>query len=69
MTNPFEVNLDWLPKETDQEWHNPLVLLLEVFGLPGERYLCRPTGDSMVVVFNSEKDAVLCKLMLSERLA
>lgn len=63
-----KVVLDWLPNEGDTEWNNPLICLLEVFGLPGNRYMCRPTNGIMEITFNSEKDATLCRIMLSERL-
>lgn len=64
-----KVLLDWLPKEEDIEWNNPLIWLLEVFGLPGDRYMCRPTNNVIEITFKSDKDATLCRIMLSEKLA
>lgn len=60
--------IDWLPGDTIEGWDNALVKLLEVFGLPGNRYTCHPTDLFMVIKFKSEKDAALCRIMLSEKL-
>lgn len=43
-------------------------MVLEVFGLPGHRFMYRPRLDHMVFEFASEKDAFMCKLMFSDRL-
>ena len=49
-------------------WNETCVLVLEVFGLPGDRYVSKPSEDAMVFNFKNEKDASLCKILLSERL-
>jgi len=41
---------------------------LEVFGLPGDRYVTKPSHDAMFFDFKNEKDANLCRILLSERL-
>jgi len=63
-------------KEVIVKWHNQSGLwwnetcakVLEVFGLPGDRYTYHPTTEHMVFLFTTEKDAILCTLLLSERL-
>jgi hypothetical protein len=42
-------------------------LVLEVFGLPGNRYESHPDSDYMLFKFKSKKDADLCRILLSER--
>jgi hypothetical protein len=42
--------------------------VLEVFGLPGDRYESRPSHDAMFFDFKNKKDADLCRILLSERL-
>jgi hypothetical protein len=42
-------------------------MVLEVFGLPGDRFMYHPYEEYMVFEFESEKDATTCKLLLSER--
>lgn len=60
-----------VPWQTGQDgfwWNETCAMVLEVFGLPGERYTSHPTQDVMLFDFKSEKDASLCKILLSERL-
>ncbi len=49
-------------------WNETCALVLEVFGLPGSRYSSHPMQDAMFFIFNSKKDADLCRILLSERL-
>jgi hypothetical protein len=42
--------------------------VLEVFGLPGHRFVYRPHEDHMVFEFKTKKDQTLCKILLSEKL-
>ena len=43
-------------------------MVLEVFGLPGDRFVYHPHMDYMTFDFVSEKDAIMCKILLSDRL-
>ena len=45
-----------------------VAMVVEVFGLPGQRFVYSPTEDFMTFCFKSKKDAELCKILLSERL-
>ena len=49
-------------------WNETCILVLEVFGLPGKRFMYRPYEDYMVFEFRNEKDQKLCEILLSERL-
>jgi hypothetical protein len=49
-------------------WNETCALVLEVFGLPGDRYVSKPDTDYMSFTFNNQKDADLCRILLSERL-
>lgn len=49
-------------------WNETCAMVLEVFGLPGDRYTSHPEQDSMTFNFKSKKDADLCRILLSERL-
>ena len=61
------VNLPWTGQ--GQFWWNEACAdVLEVFGLPGDRFTSHPEMDNMTFLFKSEKDAELCKILLSERL-
>jgi hypothetical protein len=49
-------------------WNETCAMVLEVFGLPGDRYQSRPEHDYMSFTFKNTQDANLCKILLSERL-
>ena len=49
-------------------WNETCALVLEVFGLPGHRFVYAPCEDFMTFTFKSKKDADLCRILLSERL-
>lgn len=49
-------------------WNETCAIVLEVFGLPGNRYESHPSNNAMFFDFKSEKDAEMCRILLSERL-
>jgi hypothetical protein len=49
-------------------WNEMCADVVEVFGLPGQRFMYHPTVDQMVFAFKSEKDLDLCKILLSDKL-
>jgi len=49
-------------------WNETCANIMEVFGLPGEKYQTEISTDSMKFHFNNEKDAFMCKLLISEDL-
>ena len=49
-------------------WNETCAIVLEVFGLPGDRYVTKPSHDAIFFDFKNEKDANLCRILLSERL-
>lgn len=61
-----EVILDWAPDRQSIWWNERCAMVLEVFGLPGNRYVYTPTIDYMTFTFKSKKDAQLCRIMFSE---
>lgn len=49
-------------------WNETCAMVLETFGLPGEKYIYKPQVDYMTFEFANEKDLLMCKLLLSDRL-
>ena len=49
-------------------WNETCAIVLEIFGLPGDRYESKPEHDYMSFTFKNSKDADLCRVLLSERL-
>ena len=66
---PHVVRINWCSKSQDVVWWNDVCqLVLNVFGTPGIRFLYNPFEDYMEFLFKSEKDAIICKLLLSDKL-
>lgn len=63
----FPVKVSWDDKQTGAWWNETCAMVLEVFGLPGGRFMSHPTHDFMIFYFKSEKDQFLCQTMLSDR--
>ena len=49
-------------------WNETCAMVLEHFGLPGDKYVSHPTTDAMSFIFYDDKDALLCKILLSDRI-
>ena len=49
-------------------WNETCAMILEHFGLPGDRYTSHPETEQMTFKFATEQDALLCRLLLSERI-
>lgn len=47
-------------------WTDACATVIEVFGLPGNRFYYTPLEDRMTFTFKSKKDAELCQILLSE---
>lgn len=62
-----EVIVDW-DNQNGFWWNETCAMVLEVFGLPGHRFVYTPSEDYMTFTFKNKKDAVLCSILLSERL-
>ena len=65
--NKFEVSIPW-QGQPNYWWNEACADVLEVFGLPGDRFTSHPTEDKMVFAFKTKKDADLCRILLSERI-
>ena len=63
-----EVIVDWQWHNGESWWNETCAMVVEVFGLPGQRFVYTPSEDFMTFCFKSKKDAELCKILLSERL-
>ena len=63
------VNVPWVnPRGRDPDWNIIACVILEHFGLPGDKYVTGLNGECMMYHFKSEKDALMCKLLVSESL-
>lgn len=62
------VTIGWEKHEGTESWNFTCAKVLEVFGLPGNRFYYRPLETHMIFIFKNKKDAVLCRILLSEKL-
>ena len=62
-----EVIVDW-HSQGNLWWNETCAMVLEVFGLPGNRFMYTPSEDFMTFTFKNKKDADICRILLSERL-
>lgn len=67
MVKENEIRVPWQGQDGFW-WNETCAMVLEVFGLPGDRYTSHPEHDVMTFNFKSKKDADLCQVLLSERL-
>lgn len=63
----YVVRVEW-EGQTGHWWNETCISVIEVFGLPGDRFMWHPTPNYMEFKFAKEKDADLCKILLSEKL-
>lgn len=49
-------------------WNETCAQIIEQFGLPGNKYTTEITADFMSFKFKNTKDALLCKILISESL-
>lgn len=63
-----EILIHWKTDDTITSWNDLCANIVNRFGLPGDRFTTEVCTDWMIFKFKSEKDAFLCKIMLSEHL-
>ena len=61
----YKVTVPWAG-QPNFWWNEACASVVEVFGLPGNRFTSHPRMDQMDFYFKSEKDADLCRILLSE---
>jgi hypothetical protein len=63
----YRIRLPWTG-QSKYWWNDTCADIMEVFGLPGDRFTSHPTPDYMDFYFKSEKDAALCRILISEKI-
>lgn len=67
MVKEHKVTINW-DNQDGVWWNETCISVIEVFGLPGERFTFHPHHDYMEFCFTKKKDADLCRVLLSEKL-
>lgn len=65
--NDYEVRVYW-DNQSGHWWNETCADIMEIFGLPGDRYTSSPTENHMTFTFKNKKDANLCRILVSEKI-
>jgi hypothetical protein len=63
----WELVIPWHNQDNNW-WNETCASVVEVFGLPGDRYTYHPRYEDMRFLFTSKKDYHLCKILLSDKI-
>ena len=61
------VTVPW-QSQSNNWWNETCVQIIEHFGLPGGKYVTEVSSECMHFDFSNEKDALLCKIMISDKI-
>jgi hypothetical protein len=66
----YKVSIPWKGVWTniaarEQQWNDAAIWAMEHFGLPGDRYTCRPTKNNLEFWFLTEADALMFQIRWS----
>lgn len=61
-------NIITIPWQNQKEtwWNETCADIVEVFGLPGGKYITNVSTECMKFIFYDERDAFMCKILISE---
>lgn len=68
MKDPKQIIVRWKNLDNAIMWNETCAMVVERFGTPGGRYTTHVDETAMRFNFKNEKDATLCRLLLSERI-
>jgi hypothetical protein len=60
-----EIRVPW-ESQSNTWWNETCAKILEHFGLPGDKYTTEISADDMRFFFTDERDALMCKILISE---
>lgn len=62
-----KITVPWESK-SNHRWNDTCADIMENFGLPGGKYKTEVSHNSMNFIFYDERDALMCRLLVSEKL-
>ena len=63
----IEICVPW-KKQNNIWWNEICARIIDHFGLPGDKYTTEVSSMEMKFLFRDDRDALLCKIMISEEL-
>lgn len=67
MKNEFTVTVPW-ESQSNHWWNEICADIVEHFGLPGGKYITDVNTECMNFIFYDNRDALMCKLLISEKI-
>ena len=65
MNENFKIVIPW-HGQNNVWWNEICANVVEVFGLPGNKFTYHPRYEDMSFIFENKKDYELCRILLSE---
>jgi hypothetical protein len=62
------IQIPWTGYQSNIWWNNICANIVEHFGLPGNKYTTEVSENALKFYFHNEKDALMCKLLVSEHI-
>lgn len=56
------VRISWMIGDKISDWDETCIRAIELFGLPGDRFITHLTSEYMDFIFKDEKDALVFEL-------
>jgi len=63
-----EIQVPWTGYQSNIWWNEICADIVNHFGLPGGRYTTEVSVNSMNFFFKDEKDALMCKILVSHKI-
>jgi hypothetical protein len=63
-----EICIPWKGYHSNTWWNEICARIVDKFGLPGGKYTTEVSQNEMKFFFKDEREALLCKIMISEDL-
>ena len=60
----YPIKIDWEIRDGYDSWNEICTVVIEKFGLPGEKYTTELSNDCMIFNFKEPEDALLAKLTI-----
>lgn len=61
----YKILVPW-KNQSNTWWNETCANIIEVFGLPGDKYTTEVGPDEMIFYFKNEKDAFMCNILISD---
>ena len=59
-----DIKVAWKDGDSVSDWTDKCTLVLESFGLPGNKYMTKVTEDYMIFSFIEAEDALMARLII-----